>query len=365
MTARWEIAIERRAIRQAAIRPLADAPLAPGEVEVAIGLVGMTANNVTYAAAGEPTPILGEEAGYWDFFGPRDEPGRLPVWGFATVTRSAVEGIAAGEELWGYWPLASHALLRPDVGGGAGFTDTTPRRAGLPAFYNRYLRVAALGDYDPADRDWWPIYRPLFLTGWLIADQFAEAGDHGAATVLVSGASSKTALSFAHAMRERKDRPRLVGLASARSEAFTRGAGLYDAVVIYDEVAGQSVERAALVDFAGDAGVTAAVHERFGDSLAIDLKIGLTHWDAPRAPPPAIGPTPAWFFAPERLARRAGDWGGAGLRARTEAAWRGFMPVAKALTPVTRERGADGALAAWDAAVTGRADPAKGVLVAP
>ena len=53
----------------------------------------MTANNVTYAALGKPIGLFDNGAGYWDFFSPGGAgPGRLPVWGFATVTRSDVEG---------------------------------------------------------------------------------------------------------------------------------------------------------------------------------------------------------------------------------------------------------------------------------
>jgi hypothetical protein len=41
---------------------------------------------------------------------------------------------------------------------------------------------------------YWPVYRPLFLTGWLIADQFEDDGDYGAQQLLIASASSKTAI---------------------------------------------------------------------------------------------------------------------------------------------------------------------------
>ena len=70
-------------------------------------------------------------------------------------------GIEIGEQLYGYWPLASHAVLLPDRVNAVGFTEITPRRTALPALYNQYQRLSALTDHDPADHDWWPVYRPL------------------------------------------------------------------------------------------------------------------------------------------------------------------------------------------------------------
>ncbi len=362
----WQIDIGRTDIASAALGELASRDLASGEVEFAIDLVALTANNVTYAALGEKTPFLGADAGYWDFFSERDQPGHLPVWGFATVTRSAADGIAGGERFYGYWPLASHAVLTAGNLRGSGFTEVTPRRVDLPAPYNQYTRLATLGDHREADHDWWPVYRPLFLTGWLIADQFEDEGDFGAATVIVSGASSKTALGFAHAMKARGQGPKLVALASARSAEFTAGTGLYDAVVNYGAI--DSIEAdgiVAMVDFAGNPAATRAVHEKFGDRLAVDMIVGITHWDAERGGGPLPGPRPIGFFAPGRMQKRSADWGAAGLRERSEAAWLGFMDTAKRLTTIDRRKGAEAALTAYRDAVAGKVDPRAGVLIEP
>ena len=100
--------------------------LAAGEAEFAIDLVALTDNNVTYAALGQKTPFLGADAGYWDFFSERDEPGRLPVWGFATATRSAAEGISVGDRFYGYWPLASHAVQAFSMRTAPGLAEANP-----------------------------------------------------------------------------------------------------------------------------------------------------------------------------------------------------------------------------------------------
>src|SRR6476469_4969291 len=85
-----------------------DAPLAAGQVRVGLDLLALTANNITYAA-------FGKAMQYWRFF-PSGEAGWgiVPVWGFGTVVQSLHPGVATGERLYGYWPIASSAILQPD-----------------------------------------------------------------------------------------------------------------------------------------------------------------------------------------------------------------------------------------------------------
>ena len=362
---RWAIDIDRDDITRAAIVAAPEAPLPDGAVELAIDLFAVTANNVTYAALGKDVGLFGPGGGgYWDFFADRDAPGRLPVWGFATVTRSAAEGVTVGERIYGYWPMASHAVLHPTRIGAGGFVDALPRRAGLPPVYNRYQRLAALDDYRTADHDLWPVFRPLYMTGWLIADQLDEGGDYGAEQVLVTAASSKTAMGFAHAFRARSSRPTLVALTSPGSVPFLEASGLYDRIITYDAIASlDATAPTALIDIAGNPGVTRAVHEAFGEQLRLSLVVGKAHWDAESSGGPLPGPRQSGFFAPGRIEKRAKDWGGEELNRRMDLGWTAFMADVPALTRIDRRTGADGALAAWNEAVAGTADPRASTIV--
>lgn len=360
---RWAIDIDRDDIAQARLVEEAEAPLGPGEVEVRVDCFAMTANNVTYAALGKPIGLFENGRGYWDFFSPGGEgPGRLPVWGFGTVTRSDAEGVAVGEEFYGYWPMASHVRLTPGRVNAGGFVDVAEHRAGMPAVYDHYSGVAALGDFADGERDWWPVFRPLYLTGWLIADQFDDEGDFGADQVLVASASSKTAIGFAHAMNQREKRPKLIGLTSARGRDFLADAGLYDELVLYDDIAAlDPAVPSAFVDIAGDGALTAALHRHFGEALKLNLVVGKAHWDsAPAARVPATG-----FFAPARVAKRSKDWGPAGFQQRMAAAWTHFLGDARKLFRIETTNGPDAALAAYRDAVAGRADPRAGILIRP
>ena len=360
---RWAIDIDRDDIARAALVEEAETPLAAGEVEVRVDSFALTANNVTYAALGKPIGLFDNGMGYWDFFSPGGEgAGRVPVWGFATVTRSATEGVVVGEELYGYFPMASHVRLTPGRVNAGGFVDVAAHRAGMPAVYDHYLRVAALGDFGEADRDWWPVFRPLYLTGWLIADQFEDEGDYGVSQVLVASASAKTAIGFAHAMNQRERRPKLIGLTSPRGRDFLADAGLYDELVLYDDIAAlDPAVPSAFVDIAGDGQLTAALHGHFGEALKLNLIVGKAHWDsAPGERIPAVG-----FFAPARVAKRSKEWGPGGFRDRMAAAWTHFLGDARRLFRIEVSDGPDAALAAYRDAVAGKADPRAGILIRP
>ena len=94
-----------------------DVELGPGQVLLAVDKFGFSANNITYAA-------FGETMRYWDFFPGPEGWGRLPVWGFADVVRSNVDGIQKGERIFGYLPLSTHLVIQPDSIKDAGFVDS-------------------------------------------------------------------------------------------------------------------------------------------------------------------------------------------------------------------------------------------------
>ena len=335
---------------------------------MAITSYAMTANNITYAAFGKPMGLFGNDQGYWDFFSAAgNTPGHLPVWGFATVTASKADAIAVGDEFYGYYPMASHAVLTVAKASPSGFTDVTPHRTTLPPIYNQYQRVSALGDYRAEHRDLWPIFRPLFLTGWLIADQLEDEGDYGAAQILVASASSKTAIGVGFAQARRSaPHAQTVGLTSFASVADLARRGVYDAVMGYDDISALDPGvPSVLVDMAGNGAVTAAVHQHFGDALKASIIVGKSHWDASADQAALPGPQRQGFFAPGRSQKRIADWGGAEFGRRLAEAWLAFMEIAPNLAVPDHRRGSAAALAAYQEMLGGKADPAKGLLVAP
>lgn len=362
----WAIDIDRDNITQAQLVEAADAPLAPGQVRVHLDSYAMTANNITYAVFGKPAGLFGNDQGYWDFFAERGEPGRLPVWGFAAVTESAAESVSVGDRFYGYYPMAESAVLTVGKAGPGGFTDVTPRRTTLPPIYNNYQRIEALEGYRAADHDYWPVFRPLFLTGWLIADQFEDEGDYGVQQILIASASSKTAIGLGFALGLRADRPETIGLTSAANVEALAAQGIYDRVVRYDQIMTlNATTPAALVDMAGNGAVTRVVHSHFGSQLRASIVVGKSHWDAQTDVEGLPGPERQGFFAPGRSQKRIADWGGAAFGQKIAEAWLAFMDVAPRLARIDKRRGGEAALAAYREMLSGRADPKAGIVVAP
>lgn len=327
--------------------------LADGEARLAVDLFALTTNTVTYG-------VHGDALKYWAFF-PSGDPawGRVPAWGVGTVIASRVAGLAEGERVYGFLGMANALTLALRPSGATGLNAVAPHRAALPTAYNRYRRWDdAMGDAAVT-----AILQPLHATAFLLVDFLAESAFFGAETLLFSSASSKTALAIAHAAHGREARPRLVGMTSAANAAFTRATGAYDEVLTYGELEVLTPVRAVYVDLAGDRDLRARVHGHFGALLAHSAAIGDTHMGllGPKVEVP--GPKPAFFFAPDWLAKRQADWGSGAASGRLDAAWAGFATWALAWLSVVHERGTEAVERRWAAAVAGRMAAADGVVL--
>lgn len=296
-----------------------DEPAADGDVLLAVRRIALTTNNITYA-------LFGERMQYWQFFpSGRSGWGIVPAWGFADVVASRAEGLAVGERIYGYWPLATHVRLQAAQVSRGRFVDAAPHRAGLAAIYNQYLRCAADPSYRESDEAALAIVKPLFTTAWLLADFFHEQGWFGSRQVVLSSASSKTAYATAWCLRQLGG-VRVVGLTSPGNVAFVQGLGSYDQVLAYDAVATLEAEvPTVFADFSGSAEQRMRLHRHFGDALKHSAVIGATQFSAGGRDAVLPGAKPTFFFAPEQARRRAEAWGGAELQRRVGDAQRAFV----------------------------------------
>jgi NADPH:quinone reductase-like Zn-dependent oxidoreductase len=345
-------------VRKTALRETRFAPqettIAAGQALLRLTRFALTANNVTYAA-------IGDQFGYWKFFPAEDGWGRVPVWGFADVVASNAPELKAGERIWGYYPIASHLVVTPARVTASGFVDGAEHRQGLPPVYNQYERVAADPAYDPRRENEIALFRPLFMTGFLLDDFLDENACFGARRVALASASSKTALSLAKLLKARGG-AEVVALTSAANAAFCEKTGFYDRVVTYDAMDALPADApVTLVDMAGDPRVIDALAERLGDRFFYNCMVGGAHWDA-RAME-AKGPPRTLFFAPDRIAKRRKDWGAEGLATRYGAAWTGFLAAAESWLTVLEGRGEADVLARWAALLDGKARPEEGYIL--
>jgi hypothetical protein len=270
--------------------------------------------------------------------------------------------------------MATHVELQPGALGSEGFSDGSAHRADLPPIYNRYQRVPSDAGFEREAQA--ALLRPLFATAWLIADFLQQHDDFAARTLLLSSASSKTALATAFCLRQRDGlQPTLVGATSPARRGFVAGLGLFEETIAYDAVA--TIDAAAptlYIDFAGDIDFRRAVHMHWRDRLAYSCAVGVTHHaalDERAAGKDLPGPKPQFFFAPTQMQQRAAPppqgLGRAALMQRIDSAWAAFAQHACGGTApwliVEQRMGKDAMRAAYLDTLHGRADAQRGLLL--
>ncbi|HXR31882.1 MAG TPA: DUF2855 family protein [Solirubrobacterales bacterium] len=349
--------VKRDDLRECRIAKSEPPAVGPGEALLRVDVFGLTANNVTYA-------VMGEAMSYWDFFPAADGWGRVPVWGFAEVERSEVDGVAAGTRVYGYLPPSSHLLVSPVSVNERGFTDGSPHRAALPSAYHRYLATGGDPFYRADTEEMQMLLRPLFFTSFLIDDQLADEGLTERGPIVLSSASSKTAIAAAFLLA-RREGVELVGLTSPRNAEFVEGLGIYGRTVTYDAVDSLGPGPATYVDIAGDGAARMAVHSHFGDELVHSMAVGASHWEALGSGGLGAGtgaggmpgPGPVSFFAPDRVTKRSAEWGPAELERRVAKAWHPFCEWTAGWLEPIHGQGFDAVKRAYLEVIEGRVAP--------
>jgi hypothetical protein len=336
----------------------AELALDDGQVLVEIEKFAFTSNNITYAVAGDML-------NYWSFFPAEAGWGRIPVWGYAIVVRSRSNEIAEGERLYGYFPMSSHLVMQPEAVTPGSFLDLYKQRRELHPIYNTYRRLKSDHAASPALDDLRPILNPLYTTSFLIDDWLADNAFFGASQVVLLSASSKTGFGLAFGLADRRPQgPTVIGLTSPDNIAFVESLGCYDSVLAYDKIATLDREQPTLVvDFAGNGDVLATVHRHFGDKLVESTQVGLSHWDAPRAPADLPGARPHLFFAPDQARKRMEEWGKDDFDSRLGKSWRAFAAKAATLLTIERSVGQDAISKVYTEMLAGRINPASGHIL--
>lgn len=306
---------------------LQEQDLQNGEVLLDIDHFAFTANNITYAT-------LGDRFGYWDFFPAEASWGQVPVWGFADVSASRHPAIKEGARVYGYLPMAEQLRVQPGDITASSFTDIASHRSHLALAYNQYQFTAADPAYRPELEALQMLLRPLLLTSFLLDDFLNENDYFGARQIILTSASSKTALGLAfmlqHQRASRGDKhQRIVALTSAGNVSFVAGLGYYDQTIAYDQLDQLDASiPSVLVDFAGNGGLLADVHAHLGDNLTFSSLVGAAHWDQRKTEKNLPGAKPEVFFAPGYWAQRSKALGPAQLMERFASLW---MPLTRSV----------------------------------
>jgi len=338
-------------------------PLVAGEALLKIRRVAITTNNITYAA-------FGDAMQYWDFF-PTGQAqwGHMPVWGFADVVASTVEGLEVGERFYGYFPIASHLRMQPERVTARGFYDGAAHRKTLTSAYNQYTRCSTDPAYRADAENYQMLLRPLFITSFMLADFLQDNVFFGARQLVLSSASSKTAYGTAFGLQAYPDLGvELIALTSGRNQGFTDSLGCYGRSVDYGQLPSIDADVPTLyVDFSGDEDLRARIHHHFGAQLRYDCFAGSARNTSFLRNTGLPGPEPRFYFAPVQIRKRNAEWGHAVVNQRFKDAQLAFIRrVSDARAPwmqLTEHHGFAAAQALIAELHAGRINPRQGHVV--
>lgn len=356
-----QVLVKRDALSETRIDERDLSPLANGAVRLDIESFSVTANNITYA-------VIGEAFGYWKFFPAPEGWGIVPMWGHAKVTASNHPDIAVGERLYGYLPMADTLDIVPGKVSAGGLVDTAEHRQPMSPIYNQYSRLSADPEHDPAKEAERMLFGPLFKTGFLIEAMFRRENWFGASMVVMTSASSKTAMGLASVAKNLSPGVTRVGLTSAGNVDFVAKSGLYDRVLTYDDIGSLAAEPTVAVDFAGNSDVLRRIHEQLGTQLSYSCLVGATHVDARGlggGGAPIPGPKPVLFFAPDHAVASVKELGPKGFGEAVAAQWGDFLHSVAGVVAVDTRHGLNAAADAYVATLKGTADPQKGIIIHP
>jgi len=277
--------------------------ISEGEALLKIDSFALTSNNITYA-------VTGDLIGYWKFFPTQDTNGIIPVWGFAEVQESKVEGLEVGERVYGFFPTSNFLKVKVEKNNPYGLTDGAEHRLPLPKLYNYYSKVKNDITYSADSEHYISIFRPLFTTSFLNYHFLKDNKFFESDQIILTSASSKTALGIAFFLKKYQNETgkKVVGLTSKRNVEFVKSLGFYDEVIAYDDFAEQLTNNTStIVDMAGNTVLLSSLSDHLKDKLNFVSKIGLTDWKAEKSAKEI--PNSKFFFAPSFAQTKIQEWG--------------------------------------------------------
>jgi hypothetical protein len=361
MSDRVDLLVRKDDLRDTKFVPAPDPDsieLQPDEVLLRIDRFGFTSNNITYAT-------LGVVMRYWDFFPGPEGYGRIPVWGYAEVVRSAHSDIKEGERVFGYLPMSAYLVVTAAKVTDEGFVDGAAHRAELPSVYQRYGRLSGDPTNKPELEDMQALWRPLYMTSFGAADFLAGKELYGAKSVVFSSASSKTALGIAFLLsRSRPSDCRVIGLTSSGNVGFCERVGYYDEVLTYDELESLPADTPVVyVDMAGNPKLVERLRNHLADNLKKTVIIGATQWEE-LSPDGGLGGDDAeFFFLPTWLVKRREEWGPGEFGTRYGEAWNAFLPSVSEWMKVVHAQGPEAVETAYRDMLEGKIAPEEGLIL--
>ncbi len=330
--------------------------LAEKEVLLRVARQALTANNISYASAGD-------SIGYWGFFPAEQDWGRIPAMGWADVVASNHPEIEPGERVWGFFPFSTHLKILAGKVSAGNFTDVSPHRADYAPVYAQFDRASANPIYEVEREDQDSLLRGLFMTSWLVEDMIDMNDSYGATACLITSASSKTSIALGHCVSGR-GKLKSIGLTSEGNRAFCESLGCYDEVVTYDDIASLDANQpVVMVDMAGSSQLLTDLHHHYNNNMKYSCRVGATHYEGFGEVSGLPGAVPEFFFAPGHIQVRSQQLGASQLMMQLGMAYVAFRQFCDRWLRMERSYGPDGLVEVYQKVLAGSADPATGQIV--
>lgn len=335
--------------------------LSAGQILIKVDQFAFTSNNITYAVVGEYVKDL---VAYWEFFPVSDDWGVIPVWGFGNVIASRNEEIKTGTRYYGYYPMGSHLILSPSKVKPTHFTDGIAHRTSLPPIYNNYINTQTDPGYTARGEAIQSLFRPLFTTSFLLDDFLEDNQFFGAENIVLSSASSKTAIGLAFLLSRRKTLQKLniLGLTSKKNAEFVKSLGYYDAVKTYDQISQIDKNKTVVVDFSGNDEVKQTLSHHLKEDLLYLCQVGMADWANLKNNEGSII-LDQFFFAPNQFSKRRKEWGLSVVQQKLGIAWLSFISQIKDWISVQTTQGPDELASLYLQMIEGKMNPGIGHIV--
>lgn len=327
------------------------------DVIVEIEKFAYTSNNTTYA-------VMGDSFKYWNFFPQTVDPdsGMIPCWAFGKVIHSSQPDITQGSRFYGYYPMATAMTAKASHISPNGWSAIDRHRADLAAIYNRYINVETDKGYHTEFEDHILLFRPLFATSFLIHVMLTRGNYFGADQIVMTSASSKTALGLAHCLADDSNSPKVIGLTSSRNMDFVKESGYYREVYSYEDYKNVASEKTVIVDFSGNNDLQADLQGHFGENLSYNCLVGMVHWNERRGEK-EIQKRGTVFFAPTYYQEAVQEWGAKEFNKRLGAQLLSFIQTANNWLTVKHHHGEEALLSLHEEMTDGNIDPKEGHIV--
>lgn len=302
---RFEFQIEKTNFSNANWVSVAIPDLQENQILFQVRKFALSANNITYLH-------LGESFGYWKFFPTQLGFGIMPVWGFGDVIASKHADVKVGSSFYGYYPLSTALVVEANKVREIGFTDMASHRTKLPSIYNFYSHLVNDPLYTSDTENLQLTFRPLFTTSFLLEDFLFEKNFFDSEQILITSASSKTAIALAHLLDSRRKKDglqfQIVGMSSGKNLEFLKSLGYFDSVFSYDSIAGVLQLKTCVTDFSGNQNLLLDLKKHLQKNLSYLSLVGMTSQQeiGGEKSEASLGEV---FFAPNQSRKRTREWG--------------------------------------------------------